>query len=84
MNILAKVNGVAITSADIDAELAAMGDTTSYEEVLSGMRGRDKQDSTRAVAPAVPAPDAVHIDNTTLTPEETLAMISPLIDAALA
>ena len=25
MNILAKVNGVAITSADIDAELAAMG-----------------------------------------------------------
>ena len=66
------------------AELAAKGDTTSYEEVLSGMRGRDKQDSTRAVAPAVPAPDAVHIDNTTLTPEETLAMISPLIDAALA
>lgn len=66
------------------AELAAKGDTTSYEAVLSGMRGRDKQDSTRAVAPAVPAPDAIHIDNTALTPEETLARISPLIEAALA
>lgn len=66
------------------AELAAKGDTTSYEAVLSGMRGRDKQDSTRAIAPAIPAPDAIHIDNTTLTPEETLTMISPLIEAALA
>lgn len=66
------------------AELAAKGDTTSYEAVLAGMRGRDKQDSTRAVAPAVPAPDAIHIDNTDMTPEETLAKISPLIEAALA
>lgn len=66
------------------AELAAKGDSTSYEAVLAGMRGRDKQDSTRAVAPAVPAPDAIHIDNTDLTPEETLARISPLIEAALA
>lgn len=66
------------------AELAAKGDSTSYEAVLAGMRGRDKQDSTRAVAPAVPAPDAIHIDNTMLTPEETLARIAPLIEAALA
>jgi cytidylate kinase len=66
------------------AELAAKGDTTSYEAVLAGMRGRDKQDSTRAVAPAIPAPDAIHIDNTAMTPEETLAKISPLIEAALA
>lgn len=65
-------------------ELAAKGDTTSYEAVLAGMRGRDKQDSTRAIAPAIPAPDAIHIDNTQLTPDQTLAMIAPLIDAALA
>ena len=66
------------------AELAAKGDTTSYEAVLAGMRGRDKQDATRAVAPAIPAADAVHIDNTALTPEETLEMIAPMIEAALA
>ena len=66
------------------AELAAKGDNTTYAEVLSSMRGRDQQDSTRKVAPAIPAPDAVHIDNTELTVAQTLALISPMVEAALA
>ena len=54
-------------------ELAAKGVKTTYEEVLADMQERDKNDSTRAVAPAVPAEDAVMLDNSDLTPEGTLA-----------
>lgn len=54
-------------------ELAAKGVTVTYEEVLADMAERDKNDSTRAVAPAIPAEDAVMLDNSDLTPEGTLA-----------
>jgi len=58
-------------------ELREKGIETSYEEVLADMIARDKQDSTRKIAPAVPAEDAVHLDNSLLTFEET-------VDAAMA
>ncbi|MBQ0009783.1 MAG: (d)CMP kinase [Ruminococcus sp.] len=45
------------------AELAAKGEKTTPEEVRAAMEKRDRQDSTRAVAPAVPAEDAIFIDN---------------------
>ena len=54
-------------------ELAEKGVTVTYEEVLADMAERDKNDSTRAVAPAIPAEDAVMLDNSDLTPEGTLA-----------
>lgn len=54
------------------AELTAKGQTCTYEEVLSDMVERDKNDSSRAIAPAVPAEDAVFLDNSDLTFEETV------------
>ncbi len=45
------------------AELAEKGMPASYEEVLADMQKRDEQDRTRAVAPAIAAPDAIRFDN---------------------
>ena len=44
-------------------ELIAKGETVTEEEVYETMKARDLQDSTRAVAPAIPAEDAVFLDN---------------------
>jgi cytidylate kinase len=37
-----------------------------YEDVLREMNERDAQDSSRAIAPAIPAEDAVLLDNSDL------------------
>ena len=60
-------------------ELRAKGDGATYEEVLADMRLRDKNDSSRAVAPAIPAADAVMLDNTGCTLEETLELALGII-----
>lgn len=44
-------------------ELIAKGEVITEEEVYETMKARDLQDSTRAVAPAIPAEDAVFLDN---------------------
>ncbi|MBM4403145.1 MAG: (d)CMP kinase [Candidatus Cloacimonetes bacterium] len=48
-------------------ELQARGVDSSFEAVLSQMKERDKNDSSRALAPLKPAEDAIIIDNTELT-----------------
>ncbi len=54
-------------------ELALRGITTqTYEEVLADIRYRDYQDSNRAFAPLVKTPDAIEIDTTFNTQEQTL------------
>ncbi len=53
-------------------ELKAKGIETTYEEVLADMNERDKNDASRAVAPAVPAADAVILDNSDMSEEETI------------
>jgi len=54
-------------------ELALRGTyTQTYEEVLADIRYRDNQDSTRAFAPLTKMPDAVEIDTTHNTQEQTL------------
>lgn len=45
------------------AELAEKGESVSVEEVKKALSARDKQDSTRKIAPAVPAGDAIMLDN---------------------
>lgn len=45
-------------------ELIAKGKDVRYEDVLSEMNQRDKQDASREVAPATAAPDAILFDNT--------------------
>ena len=47
-------------------ELREKGMDVSYEDVLREMVERDTQDSSRAIAPAVPAKDAVLLDNSDL------------------
>lgn len=44
-------------------ELVAKGENVTYEDVLNDMIIRDKNDSTRAAAPCVPAEDAIFLDN---------------------
>lgn len=61
-------------------ELVAKGIETTYEDVLSDMRKRDKDDSTRSVAPAVAAEDAIPFDNSWMTPEECTERIVALIE----
>ena len=44
----------------------------SYEDVLSDIRYRDEQDSSRAFAPLKKMPEAIEIDTTKNEPEDTL------------
>ena len=53
-------------------ELIEKGESCTYESVLADIVERDKNDSTRAVAPAIPAPDAVFLDNSELDIEGTV------------
>ena len=52
-------------------ELLAKGENITLEEVAKTMAERDRNDSTRKIAPAVPAPDAIMLDNSE-TLEKTL------------
>jgi DNA polymerase I-like protein with 3'-5' exonuclease and polymerase domains len=49
-------------------------------EVLADMEQRDKNDSTRKTAPLKPAEDAVHLDNSELTPDETVEAAIAIIE----
>lgn len=60
-------------------ELRAKGVEQSYESVLEQMRQRDAQDSGRDVAPAVAAPDAVLLDNSGFTVEDSVAAVKKII-----
>ncbi len=64
-------------------ELKAKGSQDSYAEVLRDIEYRDRQDSTRAAAPLKPAADAVFIDSSKLTFEESVEAVSKLIRARL-
>ena len=59
-------------------ELKEKGMETSFESVLEDMRRRDHNDSTRAIAPAVAAPDAVLLDSSDLTIDECVAKVEAL------
>lgn len=52
-------------------ELSARGDDITQEQVKKDMLWRDKNDSQRKIAPAIPAEDAIILDNSLMTPEET-------------
>ena len=59
-------------------ELKEKGMETSYESVLEDMLRRDHNDSTRAIAPAVAAPDATVVDSSDLTIDECVAEIEAI------
>jgi cytidylate kinase len=54
-------------------ELVARGETITLDEVLRAQQERDDRDAARALGPMVPAPDAILIDSSGLTPEEVVA-----------
>lgn len=60
-------------------ELIAAGNAVSYEEVLSDVRWRDNNDKTRKIAPAVPAADAIMLDNSGMSSEETFAAAMKIV-----
>ena len=60
-------------------ELTQKGEKVSYEKVLQDMIARDKQDSERAIAPLRPAPDAVKLDTSGNTIEQSIAEILAIV-----
>ncbi len=60
-------------------ELLAKGQNVKYEDVFREMVERDNNDSTRAVAPCVPAEDAIMLDNSKLTEAETVAKVIKIV-----
>ena len=60
-------------------ELQQRGSEASYAEVLRDIEYRDQQDSTRAAAPLKPAADAVFIDSSALTFEESVEAAAKLV-----
>ena len=61
-------------------ELCAKGQSVRYEDVLNEMNERDTQDSSRAIAPAKPAEDAIFFDNSGYEFEESVAAIIDIIE----
>jgi len=67
-------------------ELTQRGVPSRYDDVLESLRRRDQLDASRADSPLRPAGDAVILDSTNLSAEETLARAIALVrvrDAAL-
>ncbi len=63
-------------------ELEAKGMPARYEDVLREMEERDTNDREREVAPAVAAPDALLLDNSDLTIEQTVQAIFDIVQRA--
>jgi GTP-binding protein len=71
-------------TADLDARTSRREEeitetAISREEVEQSLESRDLLDSTRVVSPLQPASDAVHIDSTDITLEETIERIWELL-----
>ncbi|MBR0446868.1 MAG: (d)CMP kinase, partial [Clostridia bacterium] len=65
-------------------ELQAKGDPATYEEVLADMIKRDYDDSHRAAAPLKQAQDAVLVDTSGDTLEQSVARIKAVVLEKLA
>lgn len=60
-------------------ECVSRGESPEYDDILEGMRKRDRIDSTRELAPLRPASDATIINNTSLSVEQALEEVLELI-----
>lgn len=61
-------------------ELISKGQMVTYEQVYSEMVERDKNDSTRDIAPCKPAEDAIILDNSDMTAEETVDAVISIVN----
>jgi cytidylate kinase len=53
-------------------ELLARGQSITFDELLKAQQERDQRDLTRAIAPMVPADDAILVDSTNLTVQQVV------------
>ena len=61
------------------AELSEKGEKVSFEKLLQDMIARDKQDTERAIAPLKAAPDAVRLDTSGNTIEQSIDQILTIV-----
>ena len=64
-------------------ELVAKGEKVTFEKVLDDLVKRDEQDSNRKIAPLRPAKDAVLLDTSDFTIEQSAAAIESLVKEKL-
>lgn len=64
-------------------ELCEKKISTTFEDVLNDIRYRDKNDAMREVAPLKPAEDAVILDTTGNTLEQSLELIKSVVEEKL-
>jgi cytidylate kinase len=60
-------------------EYRARGESRAYDDLLINLRERDRIDSSRAIAPLRPAPDAILLDTTDLGLEAVIEAIEALV-----
>ena len=65
-------------------ELMEKGQNVTFDEVLADMQKRDYDDSHRAIAPLRQAEDAVAVDTTALTLEESIEHMAAIVRKKLA
>ena len=65
------------------AELLDKGEDITEEQVLADIKKRDANDSGREIAPAKPAEDAIFLDNSSLTPEQTVEAALRIVEEKL-
>lgn len=58
------------------AELDARGEPADFEQIRQAIEARDRSDENRSVGPLKPAPDAIRVDTTHLTIEQTVEELS--------
>ena len=61
------------------AQLREMGQNAILNDLRAEIIQRDERDRARAIAPLIPAEDAVMIDTTSLSPAEVLAKVDELL-----
>ena len=61
-------------------ELIAKGTSVTYEDVLAEMNERDKNDSSRAIAPLRPANDAILLDTSNLDFDGSVSAVTEIIE----
>lgn len=62
-------------------QLSQKGQQVEYRELLAQIRKRDADDSSRALAPLKPAPDAILVDSSAMTIDEVVAFMLKRIEA---
>ena len=64
-------------------ELQERNETATYDAVLMDLRARDARDSGRAASPALPAADAVKLDNSSGSVDEVFARALAIVQSRL-